>query len=252
MKVPKISIITVCYNSEDTIEESLISVANQTHENCEHIVIDGASTDDTMKIVNYHQERLVKIVSEPDGGIYDAMNKGIKLATGDIIGILNSDDNYYDNTILEAVANKMQNNRLDAVYGDVQFFKHSKDWKNIRRYSSAYFKPERLSWGWMPAHPTLFLKRKIYEQYGLFKTDYKIASDFEFIARIFGKNSIRYEYLPEVLVRMRLGGISTGGIKNTLLLNREVLKACSENGISTNLLKIYSKYPRKVLEYLRS
>lgn len=245
----KISVITVCFNSAETIENTLTSVANQAGAEVEHIVVDGASTDSTATILQGYLHQLARVISEPDCGIYDAMNKGIRVATGDVIGFLNADDVYAHQNVLATVTEILGREHLDAVFGDVDFFRPEARSRILRRYSSARFRPHRISWGWMPAHPTLFVRREVFEQAGLFRTDYRIAGDFEFVARAFGKNRVSYRHIPEVLVHMRTGGISTGGWRNTLLLNREVLRACRENGISTNMLKILSKYPAKLLEY---
>ena len=247
----KISVITVCFNSAQTIESTLRSVANQTDAEVEHIVVDGASTDNTATILQSHFHQLARVISEPDCGIYDAMNKGIRVATGDVIGFLNADDVYAHQNVLAVVAEIMEHEHLDAVFGDVEFFGPENQDRTLRRYSSARFRPDRIAWGWMPAHPALFVRREVFQQVGAFRTDYRIAGDFEFVARAFGKNTLRYRHLPEVLVRMRTGGISTGGWRNTLLLNREVLRACRENGIPTNMLKILSKYPAKLLEFFQ-
>lgn len=245
----RISVITVCFNSAQTIESTLTSVANQTNAEVEHIVVDGASTDNTAAILKAHLHQLARVISEPDHGIYDAMNKGIRAATGDVIGFLNADDIYAHQNVLAKVAEIMKREHLDALFGDVEFFRSESPGHTLRRYSSARFRPDRIAWGWMPAHPALFVRREVFQRVGGFRTDYRIAGDYEFVARAFGKNSLRYRHLPEALVRMRTGGISTGGWRNTLLLNREVLRACRENGIKTNLLKVLSKYPAKLLEY---
>jgi glycosyltransferase involved in cell wall biosynthesis len=247
----KISIITVCYNSAATLGDTLDSVAAQTHQTVEHIVVDGASTDDTNEIMDRHGSHVTKYISEPDHGIYHAMNKGVTLATGEVIGFLNADDIYADKGVLARVAEAMTRDNLDVLFGDAEFVSSNNTRRIVRRYRSNNFRPDRIGWGWMPAHPTLFLKRQIFERSGSFRTNYRIAGDFELVARIFQDASLRYRYLPEVLVRMRTGGISTGGLRNTLLLNREVLRACRENGIHTNVLKIMSKYPAKLIEFLR-
>lgn len=226
-------------------------MAGQTYSDVEHILVDGASTDGTVEIVERHRDTLAKVISEPDRGIYDAMNKGVHAASGDVIGFLNADDVYAHEDVLAVVAETMERNHLDALFGDVGFF-HSGDPSRLaRRYSSAHFRPERIAWGWMPAHPALFLRNEVFQKAGPFRTNYRIAGDFEFVARAFGKHSLRYRHLPQVLVKMRMGGVSTGGWRNTLLLNQEVLRACRENGIPTNMLKIMSKYPVKLLEYFR-
>ena len=246
----KISIITVCYNSAATIEDTLQSVANQNYNNIEHIVIDGGSTDGTLEILDRYRSKIACLVSEPDAGLYDAMNKGIARASGDIIAFLNADDFYSASTVLAMVARRMADENLDLLYGDVVFFRPDKPGHVVRRYTSKKFAPEMLAYGWMPAHPALFVGRQVFEEVGRFKEDYKIAGDYEFIARIFSMLQPRYEYVPEVLVTMRTGGVSAAGWRNTVLLNQEVLRACRENGLKTNMLKILSKYPYKILEFI--
>lgn len=246
----KISVITAVFNAAGTIEETLLSVAQQTHPDVEHIVVDGASSDATVEIIARHRDKLTRFVSEPDRGIYDAMNKGLALASGQVVGFLNADDLYASKDVLSRVVGIMERESLDALFGDVEFFRPKDPTRTVRRYRSARFSPDQIALGWMPAHPALFLRRRVYESYGLFRTDYRIAGDFEYCARIFHSNSLVYRSLPETLVRMRTGGISTSGWRNTLLLNREVLRACRENGIDTNILKIFSKYPAKLLEFL--
>lgn len=247
----KISVITVAFNAAATIAETLDSVAAQTCPGVEHIVVDGASTDGTLEVIKRHGQRVAHLISEPDHGIYDAMNKGLRLATGDIIGFLNADDVYADTGVLARVSATMEAEGLDALFGDAEFVSPDRPDRPLRRYRSERFRPARLAWGWMPAHPTLFLRRHVYERFGLFRTDYRIAGDFELVARMFHGDTLKYRHVPEVLVRMRTGGVSTGGWRNTLLLNREVLRACRENGISTSLPRILSKYPAKLLEFIR-
>jgi glycosyltransferase involved in cell wall biosynthesis len=248
----KISVITVAFNSATTVFQTLRSVAEQTWGDVEHIVIDGASTDGTLEMIKTHGAHLARVVSEPDGGIYEAMNKGLRAANGDVIAFLNADDYYADATVLQRVVSALEEGNLDAVFGDVAFFSDTAPERVVRRYRSNRFRPERLAWGWMPAHPGLFVKREVFERAGSFSTSYRIAGDFEWIARAFYGQGLRYRYLPNVLVHMRVGGISTGGWANTMLLNREVKRACRENGISTNWLKILSKYPLKMLEFVAS
>ncbi len=223
----------------------------QTHPDIEHIVVDGASTDGTLALIRAHQTGSMRLISEPDQGIYDAMNKGLAEATGDVVCFLNADDIYAGTDVLARVVEQMSQEHLEALFGDVAFFHAGSPQQTVRRYSSRSFSPERIAWGWMPAHPALFLRREVYERTGSFRTDFRIAGDFEFVARAFTKKTLRYRHFPEVLVRMRTGGISTEGWNNTLLLNREVLRACRENGIQTNTMKILSKYPAKLLEYFR-
>lgn len=245
----KVTIVTVCYNAGATIADTLESIVMQNFLDVESIIIDGASTDNTLKIVEQYAGRLAHVHSEPDHGVYDAMNKGLALASGEVIGFLNADDVYADRDVLSRVMAIMEREGLDALLGDVEFFRPEDPARTVRRYRSARFKPDRIAFGWMPAHPALFLRRRVYERFGPFRTDYRIAGDFEYCARIFRDETLAYRTFPETLVRMRTGGISTGGWRSTLLLNREVLRACRENGIDTNMLKIFSKYPAKVLEF---
>lgn len=245
---PTISVITVCFNSASTLAETLQSVADQTWPHIEHIVIDGGSRDDTPAILDRYREHLAHVVSEPDNGIYDAMNKGLALCQGDIVCFLNADDHYATTQVLTQAAQLMSEHRLDVLMGDVAFFHPGKPDKVVRRYRSDRFRPDLLACGWMPAHPALFMRRAVVNRVGQFKTSYRIAGDFDFIVRAFTDKNLRYRHLPEVLVNMRTGGASTAGLRAKLLLNREVLRACRENGIRTNMLKILSKYPAKLLE----
>ena len=246
----KVTIITAAYNAAKTIVETLDSVARQSHPDVEHIIVNGASTDGTLSIIEQYQDKLAAVVSGPDHGIYDAMNKGLALASGEVVGFLNADDVYADTDVLSRVVDIMERENLDALFGDVEFFRPEDPTRTVRRYRSARFSPDQIALGLMPAHPALFLRRRVYESYGVFRTDYRIAGDFEYCARIFHGNTLAYRSLSETLVRMRTGGISTSGWRNTVLLNREVLRACRENGIHTNILKIFSKYPAKLLEFL--
>lgn len=244
----KISIITVVRNQRATVEDCLKSVLTQTYANIEHIIIDGASTDGTLEVLQRYQDKVAKIVSEKDAGPYDAMNKGVRLATGDVVGILNSDDFYASPNVIEKVAALFRKSGAEAVFADLVYVRPDNLDRVVRFYSGARFTPDKFAWGEMPPHPTFFVRRELYERYGLFHADYRIAADFELMARFLARHKARYVYLPEVIVRMRLGGISTRNLKSNWVLNREILRACAENGISTNLLKIYSKYFRKVMQ----
>jgi glycosyltransferase involved in cell wall biosynthesis len=234
----------------DTIADALAAVGSQSGIEIEHIVVDGGSTDGTLEVLARHRASVAKLIPGPDKGIYDALNKGVAAATGEIIGFLHSDDVYARNDVISTVASSMQAESLDALYGDVAYVRGDDLGRIVRVYSSRRFRPSRIAWGWMPAHPALFLRRTVYREHGGFKTDYRIAADFEFVARIFSTGRLRYRYLPQVLVKMRLGGVSTRGWRSTLTLNREVLRACRENGIATNYFKILSKYPAKALEFV--
>lgn len=247
----KISVVTVSYNAAPTLAHALESVVAQVGVEIEHIVVDGASTDGTQAVVARYGGHVARFISEPDRGIYDAMNKGVALASGDVIGFLNADDVYAHDHVVATVATLMEQDNLDALYGDVAFSHPEDSQRLVRRYRSSRFSPSKIAWGWMPAHPALFLRRGVFDVVGPFNTDYRIAGDFEFVARAFKGGELCYRYLPEVLVHMRTGGVSTGGWRNTILLNREVLRACRENGIPTNLPMILSKYPAKLLEFIR-
>lgn len=227
------------------------SVARQTYQDVQHLVIDGASKDRTLEVVNARATSRTCILSEPDEGIYDAMNKGLDRASGDIVCFLNADDRYASPHVLSQVAKLMHEDMLDALMGDVCFFHGHDPSRIVRRYRSDRFHPDRFVWGWMPAHPALFLRKEVVQRVGQFKTDYRIAGDFEFIVRVFNGHHVRYRHLPEILVCMQTGGASTGGWRAKIRLNQEVLRACRENGLRTNMLKILCKYPLKLMELVR-
>ena len=243
----KISIITVVWNNSATIKDAIDSVLSQTYENIEYIVIDGASTDGTVEIVQSYGDKISKFISEKDKGLYDAMNKGISLATGDIVGILNSDDFYINEYVIEKVVKEFEEKQCESIYADLVFVKAQNLEKVVRYYDSSHFSPEKFAYGWMPAHPTFFVKKEIYEKYGVFKTDYKIAADYELLTRFLAKNNINYSYIKEPIIKMRIGGASTSGIRSNYILNKEIIRACKENGIYTNWLMVLSKYPKKIL-----
>ena len=246
----KVSIITVCYNSENTINDAIKSVLSQTYPEIEYIIVDGLSTDNTINIINSFGKHIFKFISEPDQGIYDALNKGIKSANGDIIGILHSDDFFYDNSIISKVADAFTNSNIDAIYGDVQFVDSNDISRIVRQYSSKNFSLAKFRYGIMPAHPTFYVRREIFERFGYYKADYKIAADFEILLRFMLINNIQCKYLNFPFVRMRTGGISNRTFLSRYLLNKEVLRACRENGIKTNYFLIYSKYLIKMWEFI--
>jgi glycosyltransferase involved in cell wall biosynthesis len=246
----KVTIITACYNSVRTIAAALDSVAAQTYSDIEHIVVDGGSIDGTLDVVSSRAARIAKLIPGPDRGIYDALNKGVAASTGEVISFLHSDDVHAGPRVIEEVVARMSADSLQALYGDVAFVRGDDLERIVRLYSSRRFRPARLGWGWMPAHPALFVAKRLFDQYGLFKPDYAIAGDFEFVARIFAKPTFRYAYVPKMLIKMRMGGVSTRGWRSTLLLNREFMRACRQNGIRTNYFKLLSRYPAKMLEFL--
>lgn len=247
----KVSIITVVRNNKNTIKDAIESVLKQTYQDIEYIIIDGASKDGTVEIIQSYREKISKFVSESDLGIYDAMNKGLKLATGDVIGILNSDDFYRDEHVIEKITSALKEKQTDSIFADLIYVKPNNLTKITRYYDSSHFSPHKFKYGWMPAHPTFFVKRWVYEQYGVFNTTYKIAADYELLTRFLGRYNITYYYLQEPLVTMRLGGVSTRNLKSNFILNREIIRACRENGIQTNWLMVLSKYPKKLLGLLR-
>ena len=248
---PKVSLITVTYNSAATLAQTLESVQAQDYPHIEHIVVDGGSTDGTLAIIQAHRPHLAQVISEPDRGMYDALNKGLALATGDIIGILNSDDIYAHPQVIATVVAALQDTQADCVFADLVYVSPTHPNKVLRYYSSAPFNPRRFASGWMPAHPTVFIKRWAYDRYGYFKTNYKIAADYELLIRFLAKHQLSYTYVPQVWVKMRAGGISTRNLMSNWILNREIVRGCAENGIRTNLLKVFSKYFTKVFQLVR-
>jgi len=247
----RVSIITVSYNSEATIRGTIESVFAQDYSNIEYIIVDGASKDGTMDIVREYGDRIDVVISESDKGIYDAMNKGIRVATGDVVGILNSDDFYADDSAVRQLIECMETAGSDTVYADLAVVDARDTMRVVRYYNSSTFHPERLCYGWMPAHPTFMVKRKLYEAYGGFSLDYRIAADFEMVARLLHTAGVSYTYLPVVVIKMRVGGVSTSGLKGSWVLNKEIVRACRANGIKTSLLRVLLKIPAKLMEYLR-
>ena len=245
----KISIITVCYNSEETIEETILSVISQDLKNFEYIVIDGQSTDNTLSILEKYSKHIDLIISEKDCGIYDAINKGIQNSKGDIIGILNSDDIFSSQNVLSEILNTfLLKPQLDAVIGDIKFV--NKQGQLHRYYSSLNWNPKKLEWGIMPPHPTFYCKRELFDKFGYYRKDFKIAADYELLIRFFHVNKISFEYIPLIFVQMKLGGISTKNIFSKFNINKEVLYACRLNNLSSNIFKIYSKYFFKIFEFI--
>jgi len=246
----KVSIITVCYNSELTIRDTIESVFLQNYSNIEYIVVDGYSSDSTMSIISDYKDRIYKVISEPDKGIYDAMNKGIINSTGDIVGLLNSDDIFSDNNVITDVVNYfLENKEMSGIYGDLIYVKRDNINKVVRNYSSRFFSEWKVRFGLMLPHPTLYLRRDVFSRVGFYKTDYRVAADFEFITRLV-VSGIPLKRLPRVLVKMREGGISSTGIWWRIHQNMEIVRACRENGLYTNLLMVSAKVPFKLLSYL--
>jgi glycosyltransferase involved in cell wall biosynthesis len=248
----KISIVTATYNSALTLADTIKSVLGQTYHDIEYIVVDGKSTDDTLNIVKQYEPLFngrLKWVSEKDGGIYDAMNKGFMMATGDVVGILNSDDYFTSNDVIERVADALNDTNLDAVYGDIHFIRDGAPDKCVRYYSSKPFRPLWLRFGFMPAHPSFYCRREVFNKAGLYKTDYAIGSDYEMMVRLFIKYQIKAKYLPIDFVTMRIGGASTRNVRSRMQLIKDDVRGCRENGVYTNRLMISMKFLYKIFEF---
>lgn len=253
----KISVITACYNSEATIRDAIESVLSQTWADLEYIVVDGASTDSTMEIVGGYGSRISQVISEPDRGIYDALNKGIHAATGDLLGFLHSDDLFVHASVLSNIASAAGSDErsgelaCDAIYGDLNYVSANDTSKVVRRWNSRMFSPELLSTGWMPPHPTLYLKREIYRELGGFDLSYRIAADYESILRYFSQPEFQPRYIPETLVTMRLGGASNGSISGILRKSREDFRALRKNSIPHPLRALAWKNLSKLPQFFK-
>lgn len=245
----KLSVVTAVLNGSRTIVSTLDSVASQTHPDIEHIVIDGASKDDTVNVVRAKGTRVAKLISERDTGVYDAFNKGLRQCTGDVIGFLNCGDTYTSADVLSRIAQEFAASDAEAVYGDVAIVDEV-DGRCIRRYRSSWFTPQRIAYGFMPAHPALFIRRDVYQRFGEYDPSFRIAGDFELVARIFGRGHTKSRYLPEVMVRMPRGGLSTNGIRSNWVITQEMRRACRMNGISSGWLRLCLRFPIKLTEML--
>ncbi|NIJ44316.1 glycosyltransferase involved in cell wall biosynthesis [Wenyingzhuangia heitensis] len=245
----KISIITVCYNSEATIEKTLKSVESQSYPNVEYIVVDGNSKDNTVQLIQQYNSIITKWVSEPDKGLYDAMNKGIEMATGDLVGILNSDDTFYDEMVLQQVANFHKQNNIQASVGNIT--QHNEEGKTVRKYSAANWNPEKLRIGFMPAHPALFIKRELFDKYGKYALDFKIGADYELITRFFLKEKISWKYSEITTTAMLIGGVSSSGYESYKLITKEIAKALNRNNISFSYTKIFLRGFWKLVSFLK-
>lgn len=252
----KISLITVTFNSAETLPDTIESVLRQDYDDYEYLVIDGGSKDATVDIIKQYEPRFggkMRWISEPDKGMYDGINKGIRMATGDVVGIINSDDFYHRNDIFRIINSSFEENPgIQAIYGDVRFVTPDNLDKTVRYYSSAKFKPAKFRWGWMPAHPTFFTYRSNFDKFGLYKTDYRIAADYELLIRFLYTNHLPAKYIPVDFMKMRTGGRSTNGIKSNIVLNREIVRGCRENGIYTNMAMLFLKYFVKVFELIKT
>jgi glycosyltransferase involved in cell wall biosynthesis len=231
----RISVITVCYNSGETIGQTLRSVQEQTHGDIEHIVVDGGSEDHTLEIVAAEGRHVATLVSERDSGIYDAMNKGLALATGDVVGFLNSDDLFTHAEVVSKIALAMADSAIDACYGDLVYVAQDDMNKVVRYWKSGEYKRGLFDRGWVPAHPTFYARRELYQKYGGFDLDMRLAADFDILLRFFEVYRIRTSYIPDVLVRMRLGGATNVSLGNVLRQNIEIARAFRKYGLSVGL-----------------
>lgn len=249
----KISIVTATWNSGKTVRDTIESVLRQSYQDIEYLIIDGASKDDTLEIVREYEPRFngrLRYVSEPDKGIYDAMNKGIAMATGDVVGILNSDDFYTSDNVIEKVASAFEasGDALDAVYGDIHYVDDADLTKCVRYYSSAGFRRWKMRMGWMPAHPSFYCRKSVYERLGTFDTSFRIGADFENLLRLIFVNRIRIKYIPADFVTMRTGGASTSGLASHKQIYRDHRRAYRKNGVYSNFFLEGLRYIGKVWE----
>lgn len=252
----KISIITVTFNSATTVRDTIESVLKQNYKDYEYLVIDGGSKDNTVDIIKEYEPKFggrMKWISEKDKGMYDGINKGIRMASGDVVGIINSDDFYHRTDVFEIINKSFEENKgIQAIYGDVRFVYPDNLEKTVRYYSSKNWRPWRFRFGFMPAHPTFFTYKENFEKYGYYQYDYHIAADYELLIRHFYTNKVPAKYVPLDFMKMRTGGRSTNGWKANVLLNKEIVRACKENGIWTCMPILFLKYFIKVFELIKT
>jgi glycosyltransferase len=245
----KVSVITAVFNNEDTIEEAIKSLSGQMYKDVEHIVVDGGSTDGTLDVIGRYRDKIAKIISEPDRGIYDALNKGIRLASGDVIGLLHGDDFYAHEKVLGTVLDVFEKRGVDSCYGDLQYVDKKDANKVIRYWKASQYCLGKFKFGWMPPHPTFFVKREIYEKYGLFNLALGSAADYELMLRFLVKHRITTAYIPEVLVKMRIGGKSNSSLRNRIRANRMDRMAWKVNDLKPYPWTLWMKPLRKIGQY---
>jgi len=244
-----LTIITAVFNREDTVGHALASLSSQSYPHVEHVVVDGASTDNTLEVVRAHAVRRVSIVSEPDRGIYDALNKGLARMTGDVVGLLHSDDMFADADVLARVAQAFSSEDVLAVYGDLHYVSREDPNRVVRHWRSGEFHPDRLRYGWMPPHPALFLRRSVIERLGGYDTSFRIGGDYDAILRYFSSDGFRAAYIPEVLVKMRVGGESNRSLGRIMRKSREDYTAIRRNGVG-GVHTLALKNLRKIGQFL--
>ncbi len=247
----KISVITVCFNSEKTIEDTICSVIEQDYPHLEYIIVDGGSTDKTLSIVQKYKDKIIKIISEPDKGLYDAINKGIRIAQGDIVGIINSDDVLAYPQVLSDVAATFEQNACDAVYADLVYVKQNDLSHVVRTWKSGNYRHGKFLWGWMPPHPTFYAKKELFETYGYYSLQLKSAADYELMLRFIHKHKIKVAYLPKTTVKMRVGGVSNASLANRINANKEDRAAWQMNHLTPYVFTLWLKPARKVFQFLR-
>ena len=244
----KITIITATYNNQKTLEQTIKSVLGQTYPHIEYIIIDGESTDRTLTIIEKYRRSFSEIICEPDWGMYHALNKGIKLATGDIIGFLHADDFYTNENVIKKIADVFKTEKTDSVYGDLEYVSATDTNKIIRNWKAGQFNIAELKKGWMPPHPTFYVKKEIYRKFGDFNLEYEIAADYDLMLRFLGKHEITTSYLPEILVKMRWGGKSNSNLANIIKKSKEDYFALKENNIG-GLKSLFYKNFRKIGQF---
>ena len=250
-KKPLITVITVVFNGAETLRDTIESVIRQSYDNIEYIVIDGGSSDSTVDILKQYDHAIDYWLSEKDSGIYDAMNKGISLSSGEYVGLLNSDDMFSEDNVLQSIADRFCQEQVDAVFSCLNIVDKNDLKKVLRKYRVSKFSRTMLRIGVMPAHPTFYCKKSCYEKAGFYKTDYKIAADFEMLVRLFIKQNLSWSFIDKVTVNMRSGGLSNSGIMARVKLNLEIIRACKENDFYTNMLFILLKLPIRLVEMIR-
>jgi len=245
---PLITVITVVFNGVETLENTIRSVIDQAYGNVEHIIIDGGSTDGTTDILRKYDDHIAYWVSEKDTGIYDAMNKGIALARGEYVGMLNADDYFADPSSLGKIVGRLEESDADAVFSCLDIVAPDNPDRVLRKYRISRFSPFMLRIGVMPPHPTFYCKKSCYEKAGPYRTDYRIAADFEMMVRLLLRYRATWSFIDETTVKMRAGGLSSGGIKSSWIVNREIIRACTENGLYTNMFMLALKLPIRLWE----
>lgn len=245
----KVSIITITFNAAETLEDTIQSVLNQSYDNIEYLIIDGKSSDSTLDIISKYKDKISKVISEKDHGLYDAINKGINLATGDIIALLHADDFYIDQDVIKEYVKIFNTDNADAVYANLYYVDSNNTNKIIRKWYSGHYKQGSFKWGWMPPHPTFVARKKIYESFGKYRLDYKTAADYECLLRLIHVNNIKLVYLDKYVIKMRVGGKSNESVKNRVNANKEDRKAWEDNRVNPYFFTLILKPLRKISQF---